>query len=209
MSKIARFVVGLLETNCYVISSEKGEESVIIDPGGNAKAIEEYLNKNNKKPVACLCTHGHFDHILDAKKWQGKGAKIYLHKNDLGLFTEEEETFPGRRLGYPTTTPDVYVKENDSLAFGEMKFRVVETPGHTQGGVCYILDDQYIFAGDTIFLHSYGRTDLGGGDFGKLVDSVNKILRMEGDRVIYPGHGETTTQKEERYFNPLYNYENN
>lgn len=209
MAKIVRFVVGFLETNCYVISSENGEESVIIDPGGSYEAIKKYLVENNKKPVACLCTHGHFDHILDCIKWQKLGAKIYLHENDVKLFTEEEETFPGRKLGYPTTTPDVFIRDGEELCFGDIRFTVIHTPGHTRGGVCYVMDDKYIFSGDTIFLHSFGRTDLGGGDYSELVNSVNRILRMEGDRVIYPGHGEATTQKEERYFNPLFSHEDN
>ena len=204
MIKTNCFVVGYLQTNCYVVSSDVDNNAVIIDAGGGFKKINEYLIKENKLPVALLCTHGHFDHVLDAKKWEDAGVKIYLHPADRELFYEEEETFPGTKLNYDKAKEVIFVSDGEKLEFGEISFTVKHTPGHTKGSVCYIGKNE-IFSGDTVFFHSFGRTDLPGGDFGEIADSVNLILNTNEDKIIYPGHGECTTIKVERLFNPLYN----
>lgn len=204
MAKIKVFVGGMLQTNCYVVSSEKSDKCVIIDAGGKFDAMFDYCTTNGLTPVACLCTHGHFDHVCQAYKWKEKGAEIYLHKADEKLFSEEEETIPGFKVKYPHILPDRFVSDGETIAFSDMFFSAIHTPGHTEGSVCYVLNDDAIFTGDTIFYHSYGRTDLGGGDFGKIIQSVNRVLHREGDALLYPGHGETTTLQEERLFNPLY-----
>lgn len=204
MVHIEKFVVGFLDTNCYVITTTESDKAVIIDAGGGYAAVSVYLNKNEKKAVAVLCTHGHFDHIKDAKRWQNEGAPVYAHKEDEDLISGEKPIMEGMTFPIDFFTPDKFVKDGETLRFCEnMEFRVIHTPGHTKGGVCYVLNGKYVFSGDTLFFHSYGRTDFYGGDFESLSSSVNKILSIEGDMIVYPGHGESTTLKEERLFNPL------
>lgn len=199
---IETFSVGYLATNCYVITN-KTNEAVIIDAGGGYDRIKKYLDGLEKKPVAVLCTHGHFDHVLDARKWQSDGAKVYIHKDDEDLLTGKETIMPGRNLLITPVTPDKVLNDGEEIDVAGLKFTVIHTPGHSKGSVCYLLEDDVIFSGDTIFLGSYGRTDFFGGNFSELVRSVTKILALPGDRKVLTGHGESTTLQQERRFNPL------
>lgn len=204
MEHIEKFVVGFLDTNCYVVTSDVGSDAIIVDAGGGYAAVSAYLEKKHKFPVAVLCTHGHFDHIKDAKRRQNEGVSVYAHKLDEELINGEKAEIFGRKFPIDYFTPNHFVKEGDILRFGDLNFRVIETPGHTKGSVCYILNEKYIFSGDTLFFHTYGATDFYGGDFGKMQASIRKILHItEGDMLVFTGHGENTTLREERLFNPL------
>jgi glyoxylase-like metal-dependent hydrolase (beta-lactamase superfamily II) len=204
MTEIKRFPVGYLQTNCYVVTSDGYDGAVLVDIGGGFGKITDYLAEKGKKAVAALFTHGHFDHIFDAFKWQKCGVKLYISEQDAGLLENGNGNLASNYgLIIPPAKADFLVKDGDKLVFGDMNFSVMHTPGHTAGGVCYILDEKIIFSGDTLFFHSYGRTDFGGGDFDDISASVKKILALDGDRIVYPGHGESTTLKEERLFNPL------
>lgn len=203
MTEIKKFVVGYLATNCYVITSADTNSAVIVDPGGGYAKIKEYIDGLGKKPVAVLCTHGHFDHTLDAYKWQESGVKVFIHRNDIELINGEKSIIPGRKLPITPIEPDVVLEGGETIEFPNMIFKVIHTPGHSKGSVCYIFNDEIIFSGDTIFFHSYGRTDFYGGSLGELSESVKKILSIEKDMKIFPGHEESTTVKEEKIFNPL------
>lgn len=203
MISIKIFQVGYLQTNCYLITSDKTEDAILIDVGGGYNRISAYINEIGKKIVGVLFTHGHFDHILDAYKWQKSGAEIYIGEDDAEMLRGEHSLAKEMGLTLPPVTPDVLLEDKQKIIFGEMIFEVLKTPGHTKGGVCYILNDKFLFSGDTLFYHSYGRTDFYGGDFAELSKSVKRILAIDGDMIVYPGHGEDTTLAEERKFNPL------
>lgn len=203
MVSIKCFQVGYLQTNCYVITEDNSNNAVLIDTGGGFGKITDYLESTGKIAVAVLFTHGHFDHITDAYKWQKCGAELYIHALDAEMLEGKHNLAEEMGLTLPYVKADVIVNDGDVLNFGFIKFKVIHTPGHTKGGVCYELDDKYLFSGDTVFYHSYGRTDFYGGDFNELENSVKKILNTDIDKIIYPGHGESTTIKEEKHFNPL------
>lgn len=203
MIHIEKFVVGFLDTNCYVVYSDENDKAIIIDAGGGYAAVSHFLEEKNKKPIAVLCTHGHFDHIKHAKRWQDKGIPVYAHAMDKELLNGNKAEIEGHKFPIDYITADFFVQDGEKLVFADKVFEVIHTPGHTKGGVCYLLNDRYLFSGDTIFYHSYGRTDFYSGDYEEMKTSVKKILSREGDLLIYPGHGESTTLKEERLFNPL------
>lgn len=198
---IQRFVLGLLHNNTYVAVDEKSGKCFIVDPSVPSEEVAEYIVKNGYDLEAILITHGHFDHIGGAAFFKKKfGAKIYMSKDDEDFIDNPLKI--SRR--FEKFTVDVYVKDGDVLDLCSNKIKVIATPGHSLGGVCYIVDN-VIFCGDTIFLESYGRYDLRGGDFAVLADSVKKILAMEGDYLLLCGHGDSTTSAYERRFNPIFN----
>lgn len=203
MIDIKSFSVGYLQTNCYVITDDNSNNAVLIDTGGGFGKIADYLKTIGKKAVAVLFTHGHFDHIIDAHKWQKCGARLYIHAFDAEMLEGKNSLSEAIGLTLPCVKADVILNGEEILDFGFMKLKVIHTPGHTKGGVCYELNNKYIFSGDTVFYHSYGRTDFYGGNFDDLQNSVKKILNTDCDKIIYPGHGEFTTVKEEKHFNPL------
>lgn len=198
---IQRFVLGLLHNNTYVAVDEKSGKCFIVDPSVPSEEVAEYIVKNGYDLEAILITHGHFDHIGGAAFFKKKfGAKIYMSKDDEDFIDNPLKI--SRR--FEKFTVDVYVKDGDVLDLCNNKVKVIATPGHSLGGVCYFVDN-VIFCGDTIFLESYGRYDLRGGDFAVLADSVKKILAMEGDYLLLCGHGDSTTSAYERRFNPIFN----
>ena len=204
MVQIKAFSVGYLQTNCYVITTSNSDKAVLIDVGGGYNRLKNYLESINKMPVAVLFTHGHFDHIFDAKKWQDLGAKLYVHSLDAETLTGKHSLAEEMGLKLPITQADFTLSDGEEIVIDDLHFKVIHTPGHTKGGVCYVLNDKYIFSGDTIFYGSYGRTDFYGGSEETLVKSIkDKIFSLEGDYVIYPGHGESTTLNNEKQFNQI------
>ncbi len=190
--------VGMLQTNCYVIYDKEIRQSVIVDPGDNADFIEECINKMDVTVAAVLLTHCHSDHfkgLTDIKsKYQ---VPVYVHEDDAyrlkyqGGFQE---------ASYMLQPDDVMLHDGDHLSIGSMEIDVIHTPGHTEGGVCYYFKDNGILvSGDTLFYHSWGRTDFEGGDEAALFRSIReKLLPLPPETIVLPGHNDTTTIKEER-----------
>lgn len=204
MVKIKTIQVGYLQTNCYILTSDNYEGAVIIDAGGGYEKIADYLQKEGKKPTAVLLTHGHFDHIMAVSKLSKEGAKVYIHKEDSDMLLLGDKIVADMHLKIEPITADFFVEDNQKLTFGDIELTVMHTPGHTRGGVCYILKDSAIFSGDTIFYLSYGRTDFCGGSMESLKNSIiNKIFAIEGDYAIYPGHDVPTTLSLEKKHNPI------
>ena len=202
--QIKKFTVGYLQTNCYVITSSSSDNAVLIDVGGGYEKIKRYLDEVGKKPAIVLLTHGHFDHILDAHKWQNIGAKLYIHKQDAMMLSGEHSLAEEMGLKLPVLKADVTINDGEEIVVDDLHFSVRHTPGHTLGGVCYVFNGQYIFSGDTIFCGSYGRTDFYGGNISILKKSIiDKVFSMEGEYVIYPGHGESTDLRYEKKHNPI------
>ena len=193
---IKTLTVGHIMTNCYVVTDENSLDCAVIDPGAEANTILGYLEDNHLHCTAVLLTHTHFDHTgaLDAVL-EATGATLYVNKKE-----ESVSTMPGLR---PFRAPEgaVYYGEGDTVKVGSLEFRVMETPGHTPGGVTLVCGDA-IFSGDTLFRLSCGRTDFPGGDMNEELRSLKRIAELPGDYDVYPGHDLATRLSIEREHNP-------
>lgn len=198
--------VGPLACNCYVVGDEATKEAIVIDPGGDAEELTAELAALELKVTAIVATHAHFDHIVAAEHLRRQtGAPFFLHADDhviLNWFEESGLLFLGQRLPPPPevdTTPD----EGDILRAGTMELEVLHTPGHSPGSISLVAPE-VVFAGDTLFNGSVGRTDLPGGDSDTLVRVIkNKLFPLGDDVTVYPGHGPPSTLGREKKFNPF------
>jgi hydroxyacylglutathione hydrolase len=198
-------VVGLLETNCYILGDEKTRDAVVIDPGGDFEEIDRELKVSKLKVKYIVLTHGHFDHTgALAQLKEATAAEVLIHAEDASMLAPSGEAQPFLING--GTSPcraDGTLKEGDKIQLGEITIEVLHTPGHTAGGIS-LVTDRMIFTGDTLFCGSVGRTDLAGGSFDKLIDSIKEKLLTKGeDYLIYPGHGPASSIGEERRNNPF------
>lgn len=204
------FVVGMLQTNCYLLGDPETKQAVVIDPGGDGERIIKRIEGLNLSLVAILNTHGHFDHILDAWTLRDRlGGKIYMSPKDEPLLHDRMVgmgAFFGSGSQPPKGDIDFPLEEGDLLTFGSISLKVMATPGHTPGHVSlYLADANIIFVGDTLFAGSIGRTDFPGGSFDALIRSVReKIFPLPGETMVYPGHGPETTVDRERRANPFF-----
>lgn len=199
--EIKQLALGELQTNCYLISTEKA--AVVIDPADYSKEVESFLADDEKETMVLL-THAHFDHIGGAKMLrENTGAKIAIGAvenpalsdggvNLSSLFGEVLSPF----------SADILLNDGDEFTVGDICFTVLHTPGHTKGSLCYRVGD-ILFAGDTLFCESIGRTDFPGGDFNEISASIKKLYTLPEDTVVLSGHGEKTTIGHEKYFNPF------
>ena len=198
--KIQRFPVGELSTNSYLLTAGT-DEAALVDPGGISSALLDALKNVSLKLI--LLTHGHYDHIAGVKKLLilYPDVQVIIHEADEIMLRAPECNFSREICGHPfVTRADKTVKEGDSITLGELTLRVMHTPGHSLGSVCYCLEDA-IFCGDTIFQGSAGRTDLYGGDEQALFTSLARLKMLEGDRRLLPGHGSETSLAYERATN--------
>lgn len=189
-------------TNCYI--EENLDECFIVDPGSNFKAINEKINK----PVKfILLTHGHSDHIDAIGNFK---CPIYIHESDYEMLFNVELSLYSNWGQKPSFNPNelniIKVKDNDLIPFGKENIKVISTPGHTKGSVCYLYKDK-LYSGDTLFKESMGRTDFPSGSEQQMKKSLVDLIDSIPDNVrVYPGHGEKTTIKEERINNQYYIY---
>lgn len=204
------YVVGMLQTNCYLLGDEGTGEAVVIDPGGEAGMIAGRIQALGLQLVAILNTHGHFDHVMDAWVLKEKqGGEIYMHLLDLPIVEQSMRTmgafFGLKQLSHPIII-DHDIRHGSLLEFGPMAFSVLETPGHTPGHVCFVLNEgRHVFVGDTLFAGSIGRTDLPGGSYDQLIRSVREqLFALDEQAIVYPGHGPRTTVGRERRTNPFF-----
>lgn len=200
---IKRFIAGQLENNIYLLTDETTKKAVLIDAPENLAELVDFAKGYDVEYI--LLTHGHFDHIMgltDLKK--ALNAEAIICKDDL-VISDNINEFT-RLFGLPDCTPPVYekfIKDGDIISVGNLKIKVIHTPGHTEGGVCYLVDDN-LFSGDTLFKGSVGRTDLFGGNFNKLSNSIkNKLFKLEDKIKVFPGHGDETTIGFEKKYNQL------
>ena len=173
--------------NCYIV--EDNGMCVIIDAPSEAKVILDYISKKGLTLSAILLTHGHFDHIDAIDELSEKtGAQVFIHQNDYEMLydpTLNASSFFGLRIAKKSVA--CKMNDNDVLTFGNIRIKVLLTPGHTKGSVCYIIDNN-IFTGDTLFLNGYGRTDLPGGNSMKLMETLEKLIPLSKTMNVYPGH---------------------
>ena len=195
---------GPIGTNTYVVYNEISNKAFIVDPAGEVELLKGFLNDNKLTLEAVLLTHGHYDHILAVADFQKLGAKVYMHPSDVDKIKHQNiPGFESYGITIPQFTPDVLVHDNDVLNICGYKIKVMHTPGHSEGSVSYILDN-IIFCGDTIFRASYGRCDFPDGSINKIKKSIKRLLSLEGDYVIYSGHGSQTSAEYERVNNLIF-----
>lgn len=197
--------LGEFGTNCYIVACEETGACAVIDPGQPDPWIKRTLAENGLKPAIILLTHAHLDHIGGVEWVKGfTGVEVLVHGADAAMLTDAR--LNGSALfGAPITAPapDRLLQEDDVIAVGRVAFRVIHTPGHTPGGVCFYTPG-HLIAGDTLFAGSIGRTDLPGGNFEDLIRSIKtKLLPLPEETVVYPGHGPTTTVGDEAEYNPF------
>lgn len=193
MLLIQTFCLGDLQTNCYLLQDRACTRCCIVDPGAEANRILSFLKKNGLTLDAVFLTHGHFDHVGAVKELAAEtDCKVYINEKDLTL----PVPLTGGKLFYTDT-----YKEGDHLHFAGLNFDVIETPGHTQGSVCLLVDDA-MFSGDTLFANTCGRTDLPGGDQTAMVRSLWRLSGLGKDYRVFPGHGRATSLFAEKANNP-------
>ncbi len=205
---VASFPVGPLECNCSIIACPETGEAAIIDPGGDADEIIKAAAEHGLTIKYLLHTHAHFDHVLGSAEIKKKtGAQICLHKEDTWLY--ENLHMQGSLFGFkiPAQPPvDRYLQDDEELAIGNIKTRVIHTPGHTPGSLCFTLGgkESLLFAGDTLFKQSIGRTDLWGGSFEKIIQSIKeRLFKLDDATNVICGHGPATSIWAEKKSNPF------
>lgn len=201
---IEKLAVGPFDTNCYIVGSESTKEGMIIDPGDKAKEILKKVEDLQLDIKLIVLTHGHVDHIgaLKGVK-EATGAEVAVHGDDAKSVGRKQPLSIMLGLFYPTPpSPDRVLKDGDSIEVGDLHFEVLHTPGHTPGGIC-VMGEGVVFSGDTLFNSGIGRTDLPGGNYDKLMGSIQtKLMTLPDETIVYPGHGPDTTIGAERKGNP-------
>ncbi|HMK44548.1 MAG TPA: MBL fold metallo-hydrolase [Dissulfurispiraceae bacterium] len=196
---IRSVVVGPLQVNCYIVADKISKEAVVIDPGDEPELILDLIRKHGLSIRYILCTHGHFDHVgavSDIK--EVAHVPVLIHQEDLFLY--EAASTAGTMWGFevsPQPKPDSYLKEGDTIRFGTSSLTVMHTPGHSPGSVCLFGDGQLI-SGDTLFAGSIGRSDLPGGNLGRLKESFRRLMALPEATGVLPGHGPSSSIGEER-----------
>lgn len=199
--EILTFPLGVLQTNCYLAFDKKTSQAVIIDPADAGDFLAEQVSRLKLKPIVILATHGHFDHVLASLELKLNFRLPFLmSKTDQFLLSQARK----RAIFYTQVDPrldpakpDGFLKENYIVRFGSEELKVIETPGHTPGSLCfYNKKGGILFSGDTIFKEAVGRTDLPKSSEKQLKNSVEKLIKLPDKTIVYPGHGQKTTLAE-------------
>ncbi len=200
---VARLELGLIGTNCYLVRNTGAPEAVVVDPGGDAAEIRLELARRGARCAAILITHGHWDHLGGvADLAEGSEAPVHMAEDERFLLEEINEYVPpGIRLR--PYTPDVLLRGDEMLELAGISFETLRVPGHSPAHLAFAAEGS-LFSGDVLFAGSVGRTDLPGGDWETLVESIRALLdRFPPDTVVYPGHGPETTLGAELARNPF------
>ena len=205
---LKRVIIPDVLTNCYILADENSKEAAVIDPGVCTERLLSTLNKNELVVKYLILTHGHYDHIGGIKKLKEMfpDAKVVIGKNDEPYLYDETTLFDGAPsiCEFPGIKADVLVSDGDVISVGDISLKVIETPGHTKGGVSYYTDG-LLFSGDTLFKGTIGRTDFIGGSFTEIVDSLNKLSNLPDETTVHSGHGFSTTIGREKESNQYMN----
>lgn len=198
-------VVGQFMVNCYILASSQGRRAIIIDPGEDKHKITKRLQKYNLKPEFIINTHGHIDHIGCDDDF---GVPIYVHSLDAALLKDEDLNLSTFLVtGYSVKSQIHPVEEGQKIYLNDIELEVIHTPGHTPGGISLLLKkpkNNILFTGDALFRESVGRTDFQGASGTQLLKSIKeKLLILDDDIVIYPGHGPASTIGHEKKHNPF------
>lgn len=207
--------VGVLQCNCTIVGDPVTREALVIDPGDEVHRILDLIGRHKLSVQAIVSTHAHIDHVGGLSKLHRyTGAPVLMHRDDLSLYQgmDVQAAFLGMQAP-EITNVDHLLKEGDILHWGSCQATVLHTPGHTPGSVCLYLpkdagevtlSNPQLFAGDTLFAGSIGRTDLWGGSMEQIMDSLrSKLMQLPDSTIVHPGHGPVTTVGKERYSNPF------
>lgn len=191
--KITVFQLGALGTNCYIVIDERTRSCAVVDPGATGEAVADWLEKEGLQPRYVLLTHGHYDHVggVAGLRQRYAGIPVYVHEADTHLT-------PQLCMGLEWTH---HYDEGDTLKMDGVTFRVLHTPGHTPGSVCLMVENTLI-SGDTLFAGSCGRTDLPGGSWPTIRESLRRLASFEANLWVLPGHGGTSQLRDEKRYNP-------
>lgn len=204
---VKRIPAGIYAANCYVLYSENEKEGIVVDPGGDVDDIVKFIVENNIDIKHIVLTHGHGDHIGGVMDLKNKlNVDLLIHEADADMLKDANMNLSNiMAIGSVEITPDRFLNDGDVLEFGEVKLSVIHTPGHTLGGICLLSGDKLI-TGDTLFKGSVGRTDLQGGNYETIINSIKeKLLVLPGNTRVYPGHGPDSTIEYERNHNQFLN----
>lgn len=196
--------VGPFAANCYIAACAQTKEGVIIDPGAEGKHILRVVEDEGIKIKYIINTHGHIDHVgANAVVKEATGAPLLIHAEDGDLCHKPHASLALFAGKLKLAESDRFIKDGEELEVGNLKLKVIHTPGHTKGGIC-LKAEKLLFTGDTLFAGSIGRTDLPGGSYSELISAVKeKLLSYPDDTLVYPGHGPASTIREERENNPF------
>ncbi|MBW8017614.1 MAG: MBL fold metallo-hydrolase [Planctomycetes bacterium] len=203
------FVLGELETNGYVLTCDQDDgKCLIIDSGLENSKLINYLKERNLTPEAIILTHGHADHIVGVRDLRKNfpDISVVIHKNDAEMLTNPMTNLSALTgISFTTAPADIILEGEQKISFAGIELEVLETPGHTPGGISlYNSDDNVVFSGDTLFAGSVGRSDFPGGNHSQLINSIKeKLLTLPQTTKVYPGHGYMTTISLEKDGNPF------
>ncbi|MDE6035906.1 MAG: MBL fold metallo-hydrolase [Ruminococcus sp.] len=201
--KIHTLQLGELRANCFVAETGAGQ-CIAVDVGGNARLLYEFLSMKKLKLNKILLTHGHYDHMNGVSEIVEKtGSEVYIHENDAPMLTSSVLSLSDLISWSDFCPVSDYkiIHDGDIISDGDCNFKVMHTPGHSMGSVCYICED-VIFSGDTLFCCSIGRTTYDGGNPEMMVQSLEKLYNLEGNYKVLTGHGDNTELEYERNSNP-------
>lgn len=191
---------GIYDANCYIVMDEKTKDAVVLDPGGDGEMIERAIKDMGANVKGILLTHGHMDHVGGVEYLSDKlNAPFYISKIDEEYMEKDNYVFGSIR------NANGYLENGNDLSFGSLNIKVIATPGHTKGGLCFLIEDK-LFTGDTLFQGSIGRTDFIGGSFPEIINSIKTKLLPLGDEIeVYPGHGPKSSIGYEKGYNMYLN----
>ena len=204
--KIGRMMLGVCQTNCYFVYREGSSKVIFIDPADYGEQIFKAMKDNGFEVVAILLTHGHFDHIWGCSKLrQLTSAPVYAYEGEEDVLLSSDLNVSAGAGRACTVKANTLLKDGEEVTIEGMTFKLIATPGHTQGSCCYYFEEaNMLISGDTLFEESVGRTDLPTGSMSTLVRSVkDKLFELPDDVVVYPGHGDSTTIGHEKKYNPF------
>ncbi len=204
--KVYSKVLGSISTNCYFVVNEDNNQLVIIDPAAEAEVIKQFISDKALNPAGILLTHGHFDHILAVDEIKNEyNIPVFAYIGEKETIMNEEYNL-SESFGCSISACDInYFGDDSVIGLAGLFFKTITTPGHTQGSVCYYLEDaKVLFSGDTLFHESVGRSDFPGGSHSSLINSIKeKLFILPDDVVVYTGHGQSTEIGYEKIYNPF------
>lgn len=206
MLKIGKIVMGSVQTNCYFLYQEGEKKIIVVDPADRGEYLYNAFKEAGLEVAAILLTHAHFDHIWGCNQLRElAGVQVFAFEDEKDL-CESAKLNVSEDVGRPyTATVDWYLKDGETVTIEGMEFKVIWTPGHTQGSCCYYFEkDNILISGDTLFEGSVGRSDLPTGD-GKLLSRSLKerLMILPDETLVFPGHGNSTTIADEKKYNPF------